>query len=212
MIQDAILGATFAFAAAVQPGPFQAFIIARTMAGGWRRSWPIAFAPVLSDGPIIALVLLVLNALPGWLLPVLRLGGGAFLLYLARGALVSWRAGASAEQEIPGTAERTLPKAVLVNLLNPNPYLSWSLVMGPLLLEGWAESPTRGVALLVGFYGTFVVCLLGLIGLFSGARRLGPRISRTALLVAAVALAIFGCIMLVTGIKDLVTGPWSSSG
>lgn len=211
MIQNAILGASFAFAAAVQPGPFQAFIIARTMAGGWRRSWPLAFAPVISDGPIIALVLLVLSALPAWLLPVLRICGGGFLLFLARGTLVTWKSGAVTGVVDPSAGERTLAKAVLVNLLNPNPYLSWSLVMGPLLLKGWAESPARGVALLAGFYGTFVVCLLGLIGLFSRARRLGPRISRTALFVAAVALAIFGCVMLVAGIRDLVTGPWSSS-
>ncbi len=207
MVHDAILGASFAFAAAVQPGPFQAFIIARTMAGGWRRSWPIAFAPVLSDGPIIALVLLALNALPGWLMPVLRVCGGGFLLFLARGSLESWRSGTGGGAIDPKAGERTLAKAVLVNILNPNPYLSWSLVMGPLLLEGWAESPTRGVALLVGFYGTFVVCLLGLIGLFSGARRLGPRISRGALLAAAAALAVFGCFMLLTGIQGLVRNP-----
>ena len=86
-----ILGATFAFAAAVQPGPFQAFLISRTMTRGWAGAWPAAFAPLLSDGPIIVLVLLVLSALPPLLSPILRIAGGLFLLYLAFGAWRSWR-------------------------------------------------------------------------------------------------------------------------
>lgn len=28
-------------------------------------------------------------------------------------------------------------RAVLVNLFNPNPYLDWSLVMGPMMIKGW---------------------------------------------------------------------------
>jgi threonine/homoserine/homoserine lactone efflux protein len=44
-------GITYAFAAAVQPGPFQAYLISLTLVTGWRRTLPAVFAPLLSDIP-----------------------------------------------------------------------------------------------------------------------------------------------------------------
>ena len=67
MIAYLILGATYAFAAAVQPGPLQTYLIAQTLRNGWRRTLPAALSPVMSDGPVILLVLLVLTRLPGTL-------------------------------------------------------------------------------------------------------------------------------------------------
>ena len=55
--QGIILG----FAAAVQPGPFQTYIIAQTVRNGWRRSAVMAFAPLVSDGPIIVLALILFS-------------------------------------------------------------------------------------------------------------------------------------------------------
>jgi threonine/homoserine/homoserine lactone efflux protein len=89
-------------------------------------------------------------------------------------------------------SQQTVLKAALVNILNPAPYLGWSLVMGPLLLAGWRETPANGIALLVGFYGTMVISLAGIIVLFAAARNLGPQVSRALLGVSALALACFG--------------------
>ena len=86
MLRYLVIGMTFAFAAAVQPGPFQAFLLSQALTRGWRRTLPAAFAPLLSDGPIILLVLLVLTHVPAWLVTVLQGLGGIFLLYLALGA------------------------------------------------------------------------------------------------------------------------------
>ena len=41
-------GAALGFTAATVPGPFQAFLISESLAGGWRRGAPIAFAPLIS--------------------------------------------------------------------------------------------------------------------------------------------------------------------
>lgn len=54
-------GAVYGFAAAVQPGPFLAYLISQTLRNGWRRTLPVVLAPLLSDGPIIVLVLFVLS-------------------------------------------------------------------------------------------------------------------------------------------------------
>jgi threonine/homoserine/homoserine lactone efflux protein len=187
-----LLGATFAFAAAVQPGPLQTYLISQVLTIGWRRTLPAALSPLISDGPIIVVSLVVLSRLPGWLGPVLQLAGGVFLFYLARGALGTFRTYGTRPAEEAPSGRRSLLKAALVNVLNPNPWLAWSLVLGPLLIQGWRERPENGIALLVSFYGTMVVSLAAIIGLFSGARNLGPRVGRGLVGASAVALAGFG--------------------
>jgi threonine/homoserine/homoserine lactone efflux protein len=187
-----ILGITYAFAAAVQPGPFQTYLISQTLTNGWRRTIPAAFAPLLSDGPIIVLVLFVLSRMPGWLVQVLQCAGGLFLLYLAFGAFKTWREFDEKKVVRIKSSQQTVLKAATVNLLNPNPYISWSLVMGPLLLKGWRETPADGIALLIGFYTTMILVTLGIMLLFTAARNLGPRVSRVLVGFSAVALACFG--------------------
>jgi threonine/homoserine/homoserine lactone efflux protein len=191
-----ILGIGYAFAAAVQPGPLQTYLISQTLSHGWRRTLPAAFSPLISDGPVIVLVLLVLSRVPVWLAQGLRLAGGLYVLYLAWGAVKAWRGYGT--QEMTPTPS-SLPRAALVNVLNPNPYISWSLVLGPLLLKAWREAPANGVALLAGFYGTMVLSLAGTIALFAAARNLGPRVTRALIGLSSVALACFGCYLLWSG-------------
>lgn len=195
-----ILGATFALAAAAQPGPLQSYLVSQALQKGWRRTAPAAFAPLVSDGPILAVVLLVLTRVPAWMERGLRIAGGLFLLYLAWGTWRAWRRFDPAALTDRATGGGTLGRAVLVNLLNPNPYLGWSLVLGPLLLEGWRESPGHGIALLAGFYATLVAGLLTTIVLFATTRRMGPKVSRVLLGLSAVALAAFGGYQLVRGV------------
>lgn len=200
------VGLTYAFAAAVQPGPYQAYLVSEALSHGWRRTLPAAVAPLLSDAPIIALVLLALSRLPPGLEVALRLGGGAFLLFLAWRALGAWRRyGVGVEAGTP-PAHRGLIRAAAVNFLNPNPWLGWSLVMGPLLLRAWREGAGDAVLLLAAFYGTMVVASAGIIALFAGARGLGPRVARTLVGVSALALAAFGCWQLGSGTAALLRG------
>ena len=191
-----ILGMTYAFAAAVQPGPLQTYLISQTLSHGWRRTLPAAFSPLISDGPVIALVLLVLSRVPVWLAQGLRLAGGVFVLYLAWGAVKAWRVYDARDMAPAPSKRQSVLRAALVNVLNPNPYISWSLVLGPLLLKGWRETPAHGVALLAGFYGTMVLSLAATIVLFAAARNLGPRVNRVLLGLSSVALACFGCYLL----------------
>lgn len=187
-----LAGAGFAFAAAVQPGPFQTYLLSEALTRGWRRTLPAAFAPVLSDAPIVAIALLVLVRVPGELVRFLHLAGAAFLFYLAWGAWKTWRQNAPAAEPEAGGDRRTLLKATLVNFLNPNPWLGWTLVLGPLFLTGYREAPARGIALIVSFYVTMVVCLIGLITLFATARKLDPRMQRIFQGVSVLALVAFG--------------------
>jgi threonine/homoserine/homoserine lactone efflux protein len=198
-----VLGITFGFTAAVQPGPLQTFIISRTLQGGWRQTLPAACAPLFSDIPIILLVLLILNNIPAWVEQFLHLAGGLFVLFLAWGAYRSYRRYNLNQVISTDSAGQNLFKATIVNLLNPNPYLSWSLVLGPLLLEGWREAPSHGVALAAGFYFMMIFINGVIIVLFSPLRKFGPRVNRTLIGVSAVALAGFGIYQLWLGASAL---------
>src|SRR5512141_2573214 len=86
-----VQGIGYGFAAAVQPGPLQTYLISQALMKGWRKALPAALAPLLSDGPIIILCLLVFSQVPAWLQRFLYLAGGLFVIYLAYGAYKTWR-------------------------------------------------------------------------------------------------------------------------
>lgn len=192
-------GVGLGFSAAVLPGPFLAYLISQTLERGWRRALPAAFAPLISDGPIITLCLLVLSQVPGWFERFLHFAGGSFILYLAYGAYKAWR---NFDLKLPSTgpgARGSAFKAALMNALSPGPYIYWSLVTGPILLRGWRETPVNGVGFLAGFYATIVLSLIAIILVFSLARELGPKVNRALLGVSALALSGFGLYQLWLG-------------
>ncbi len=203
MLRYLVLGVTFAFAAVVQPGPFQTFLISQSLAKGCRRALPAALAPLLSDAPIVLLVLFILTRIPTWFVPVLQLAGGIFLLYLAYGAYKSWRCFELRFQSNQRDGHVSIVQAALVNLLNPNPYIAWSLVMGPLLIESWRASPVFGLALLVSFYVTMILGMAGIVFLFAAARTLGPRVCKGLVGVSVLALMGFGLFNLWAGINGI---------
>jgi threonine/homoserine/homoserine lactone efflux protein len=198
-----LVGIGFSFAAAVQPGPLQAFLLSLTAAQGWKRTLPAACSPLLSDGPIALVVLLLLRQVPAGFERGVQAAGGVLLLYLATVAFLDWRKQRQGRAMTPRSAPRTLVQAAGVNLLNPNPYLGWSLVLGPLLLKAWHETPLDAVALIVAFYGTMVASLAAIIVVFGTVRSLGPRIMRVVLLLSALTLFALGVYQLCAGARGL---------
>jgi threonine/homoserine/homoserine lactone efflux protein len=178
------------------------YLISQAVSHGWRRALPIAFAPVLSDGPIAILMLTVLSRVPDFFLQYLRLLGGIFILYLAFGAWKSWRASRRGSTSPKESRANSCLKAVLINWLNPNPYLGWSMILGPMVLGAWNHSPTTGIALTAGFYLTMVSVMVGMVLLFASARNLGPRVVQTLIGLSAVALACLGVYQLWMGLQN----------
>jgi threonine/homoserine/homoserine lactone efflux protein len=149
------------------------------------------------------MVLLILTNVPHEVLQILQIVGGLFLLYLAFNAYKSWQTFTPNNKE-DIAPQFTVFKAVLVNLLNPNPYLAWSLVLGPLLIKSWNETPVNGIVLLISFYGSMVIYSIGLTGLFAAARNFGPRIIRISIGISVIAFAVFGVYQLWSGIVEFV--------
>jgi len=199
MFEYLLAGSGYGFAGAVQPGPFQTYLASEALRDGPRRTLPAALAPLLSDLPVILLVLFALTRLPASAQRLLNLVSGVYILYLAwrawrrRGAVLT--AGTQAEMKYG-----SLSRAALMNLLSPGPYVFWSLVAGPVLLRAWQQGPAFGAAFLVGFYAAMVSTLAALIVAFGAAGQLDARISRGLSALSALILAAFGLRQLWLGI------------
>lgn len=203
MLYYLIFGITYSFAAVVQPGPFQAYLFSQSITNGWRKTFPLVFVPLFSDLPVIILVLFVLTNVPHEVLWMLQVVGGIFLLYLAFKAYKAWQIfHQNVAKDV--SPQRNVLKAAMVNILNPNPYLAWSLVLGPLLIRGWNESPVNGILLLLAFYSFMVIYSTAMIMLFAAARSFGPKVIRISIGISAIALAVFGFYQLGSGIREFL--------
>ena len=186
-----LTAAAIGFSAGVTPGPLQAVFLSFAVKGGWKKALPAAFAPLLTDGPVIMLVLLVLNNLPEIFLRLLQIGGAAFILYLAWESYMAYRHFREIQIGQTMTGWGTLLKAATMNLLGPGPWLFWSLINGPNLMDAWSISPWWGVGYLASFYGVFILTNIALILLFAITRRMGEQVRKSLLLVSAIVLAAF---------------------
>ena len=192
-------GIGYGLAAASQPGPFQTYLISQTLTRGWKRTLPAALAPLVSDGPIILICVLVLSQVPVWMQRILYIAGGLFILYLAYGTYNSWKNFDSRLPAVETGTQQSILKAALMNALSPGPYIFWTLVTGPILLKGWRETPVNGIGFLIGFYVTLISSLAALILIFGTAAKLGPKFNRMLLGISAIALTCFGLYQLWLG-------------
>ena len=148
-------GSVFGLAGGLTPGPTTTLVVAQSVRFGFRDGLKVAIAPLLTDGPIIVLSVLLIGQLARfeWVLGIITLFGAAFLIYLAiesfrvRGVEV-------ADERVP---PRSVRKGFMVNLLNPHPYLFWFVVGAPTLLKAWTASVLAAVLFVIGLY----VCLVG---------------------------------------------------
>jgi threonine/homoserine/homoserine lactone efflux protein len=203
IMQGLILGAT----AAAQPGPLQAYLLSLTTQYGWRRALPATFAPLISDGPILVLVLLVLTNAPPYMLHGLQIAGGLFLIYLAYGAFKRFRKNTESQQEAGKATQQNLLRGALINLLSPNPYIFWATVAGPIFVTGWREAPLNGVGFLIGFYVAIIGGFMAFVALFAFTGGLDPRLNTALGALSAVALLLFGIFHLSRGFIQLAGAP-----
>jgi threonine/homoserine/homoserine lactone efflux protein len=191
-------GAALGFSAAAQPGPLQAYLLAQSVRNGTARTLPVAFVPLVTDPPLIAVVLAVLAQVPPGFVRALGVAGGALVVWLGVGALRSLRsparAGAARAPEVG------FVRGMLVNLLNPNAWLWWSLAAGPILVAAWRASPVRALAFLAGFYLLLVGGNVAFVLLAGRVARAGPRLARTLALASGVALVLFGAWRIAVGV------------
>lgn len=197
--QGLLLGGT----AASQPGPFQAYLLSQTLKNGWGKTLWAAFAPLISDGPIIVLVLLILSQTPDWFLTGTQIVGGFFLIFLAWRAYLSARVAVDLKPDVgmeTAVKNQNIFEAALMNALSPGPYIFWATIAGPILIAGWKESAGHGLSFLLGFYGTLIGGFMAFITVFAIAKRLDPNVNRALGFISAFVLLSFGLFQLWQGV------------
>jgi threonine/homoserine/homoserine lactone efflux protein len=199
------LGLGLGIGAGITPGPLLALIINETLRGGWRAGVVVACAPPLGDIVVVALCFWALVHLPAETLPLLGIGGGLYVLFLA------WETLRTTSRMLPSATSLTVNhrhsflKGLVVNLLNPHPYMFWMTVAGPLVSRSYQQAAFAPiVAFVSGFYGClvgskFVLALL----IHSGRTRLQGRGYQLALRASGVFLLLFALVLLWGGVQRL---------
>jgi threonine/homoserine/homoserine lactone efflux protein len=193
-----LLGLTLGLSAGITPGPLLTLTVTASLRRGLAGGLLVALAPFISDAPIIALSLLLLDRLPPWAMTAVTFIGGVVVIALGVDALrASRRAELPSQADGEQSAGSELWKGTLVNLLNPHPYLFWATVGGPTLLAGWQERPAHALAFLGGFYALLVgskVIIAWLVARRSQVMSL--RGYRIALTILGVAMMVLGVLLI----------------
>ena len=148
-------GALLGLGAGLSPGPLLALVISESLRRGAAAGIRVALAPLVSDVPIIAFVLLGLGhiAHQRMLAGALSVMGGFLVISMGVGDLRS--RGTEVAEARPEA--HPLRRGIMVNVLSPYPYLFWLGVGGPMIFKGWGQSPAAALA----FLGSFYLLLVG---------------------------------------------------
>jgi threonine/homoserine/homoserine lactone efflux protein len=191
-------GFALGFTATITPGPFQAFLLNKTIEQGKNSVLPLCLAPLFSDPPIIVLMLCILTQMPKGLLKFIQIAGGLFLLFLAKETISAvWIT------DRPKTAPaqpRSFHHAIAMNLLSPGPYIFWGTITGPMFLNALNRSVYHAICFIGGFYAILIGGFMVFVILSSAALSMDRRAGRIMAVFAATALIAFGVWQLWNGI------------
>jgi threonine/homoserine/homoserine lactone efflux protein len=170
MFATLTVGILLGLSAGLTPGPMLTLVIAQTLRHNVREGMKVALSPLFSDLPIIILTLWALSRLASYqrVLGMLTLVGGLYVAYLAWECFQSGEIGAASAFDKP----HSLRKGVILNLLNPAPYLFWATVGGPLIVQPREGRIAAAALFLVSFYTLLVGSKLTLAWLTGKTRQL----------------------------------------
>ncbi len=184
------------------PGPITTLVITHTLRHNFGEGVKIAIAPLLTDLPVILLTLFVFSRLAeiDVVLGIIALVGAGYLFCLARATFAAPPLEETSKVEEP----RSIRVGLIANLLNPNPYLFWSLVGAPTLYRALETSLLATTLFMVGMYTCLVGGKIAVAGVAARGRAYlrGSGFRRTLQLLG-VALGLFGLVFLWNGLGYL---------
>ena len=155
MIAFLTTGTILGLSAGIAPGPLLALVISETLRHDVKAGVKVALAPIISDLPIVALTLYILEKLSAFniILGTISFLGGFVLLYMGYESLATKGVNLSFQNLKP----QSLKKGIIVNVLNPHPYLFWISIGAPTTIKAWDQSIFAAMA----FIGSFYILLVG---------------------------------------------------
>ena len=139
----------------VKPGPLMAVVISETMIHNWKSGLKVALVPLITDGPVILLSvilyeLLTINAIAQ---AIIGFMGSLILIWLG---IDCFKKSKIKFDESPKESH-SFKKGIITNLTNPNMYLYWVLIGAPFLLEAYSINTSYPFLFIGGFFAAFIV-------------------------------------------------------
>lgn len=187
--------------AGFSPGPMLTLVLSETLKHGTRAGLQVALSPLVTDLPIIILALFLMNQLATMQIALggISVIGAVILMWMGYESLKTQPIEMSTSSESINPS--SLKKGILVNLLNPNPYIFWITIGAPVIYKAYQQSLVLAVIALIVFY----ICLIGakvLLAIIAGKYRYALT-SKTYLIIVrglGLVLWIFAGIILWDGI------------
>jgi threonine/homoserine/homoserine lactone efflux protein len=198
-------GILLGLAAGFSPGPLLVLVISETIQHDIRAGIKVALAPVITDLPIVLVTVLVLVKLAAFrqILGWVSLAGGGFVFYLG---FQSIRTRAFEIAPAPDVIASPLKKGILMNFLNPNPYLFWFSVGAPTTVKALSY----GIPAVIAFIGSFYLFLVGskvVLAIATGKSKkyLSGRLYLATMRVLGILLMILALFIVMDGFKMIGT-------
>ena len=152
----AFAGAILGVVEGVKPGPLLTMVIRETLSGGLRAGVRTAAAPIFTDGPLVIVSLLAagwISTQPTILIAISILGAG----YLLKMGLECFTIEPPPSDLAGIDVSDSFKRGILTNLLNPNVYIFWFLIGGPLMASLPDEEPLAPVAYALTFLVSIIM-------------------------------------------------------
>jgi len=159
-----ISGAVFGLAAGIAPGPLLTLVFSEALKYGRKEGMKIAISPLFTDFPIIIFAFYVLATLSSltersFVIGAISLFGACYLIYLG---VRNLKVGI-AKSDVELTKRDALKQGVIVNFLNPHPYLFWLSVGGPMIFESLSVHVSATILFILGFYSLLIGSKIGIV-------------------------------------------------
>ena len=196
------MGALFGLTAGISPGPLLTLVITETITHNKSEGIKVAFAPLITDFPIILIAFFIFSRYSQFnlLMSLISFLGAIFLVYLGYECLRTKGLGIDIQKRKSGS----LIKGIIVNILNPHPYLFWITVGTPVALKAYQVSIAAAIIFFLSFYSLLIGSKITIVLIVERSRTFLTNMTYIwTMRILGLSLFIFAAIFLVDSIKNL---------
>jgi len=206
MISDNIAGHVFTGAllgltAGISPGPLLALVVSETLRNNRFAGFRIAMAPLITDAPIIVLSFIVFMRIyqVDLFMGIISFAGSLFLIFLGLECIRT----KGLNSGTGGGKRSPLLKGIIINLLNPHPYLYWITVGTPIAVGAYENGFGNVFAFFITFYLSLVGSKIIIAVLVDRSKGfLNNRIYTWIMRILGISLFVFAVMFLLEGLKS----------
>ena len=197
-----ITGIVLGIAGTISPGPLLTLVISETLKYNLKEGIKISIAPLITDGPIILFIFIVLKKLANYniVIGIISIIGSIYLMHLAYQNISIKRIRIDTKE----FKSNSVKKGILANFLNPYPYIFWIFVGGPILVKTYEAGVLSPIAFLLAFYTAVVGTLISIAFIVQRFRNfLNTKIYTYIVKILGLILVVFSFIFLKEGLNRI---------